>query len=43
MKRATFDLGLRQCDIRIVLVQLYTEPANDFNMLFVQCFSALSL
>ena len=26
---------LKQCPIRIVLVQLYIEPANDFNLLLV--------
>ena len=31
------------CHIRIVLVQLYVEPANDFNVLVVYSFLALSL
>ena len=34
---------LRQCHIHFVLVQLYVEPVNDFNLLFVKSFLALSL
>ena len=29
---------LKQCHIHIVLVQLYLEPGNDFNVLFVYSF-----
>ena len=34
---------LKQCYFHIVLVQLYVETADDFNVLFVKSFLALSL
>ena len=34
---------VKQCQVHIVLVQLYVEPYNDFNVLLVDSFLALSL
>ena len=33
--RVTSSSILKECHIHIVLVQLYVEPANDFDMLVV--------